>query len=117
MKKIKISGFTLAAMLIGIAFSSFTASDAPKTGNGSLVTTWFKFQGSTSSLSQIQDYNNYMYEDGLPCAGSSKVCAVETQGIASPGEKSTSPFSTALKSKLSQVFNHTATYGDISQQP
>lgn len=117
MKHLKISMFAVIAIVMGIAASAFTTSKEVNSSNGSLTTTWFKFTGDPTNLSQIQDYTKYSYVDGQPCSGSNLICAVQTNGVASMGQHPSAPFSSTLKTELSKEFNHTGSYLDISQKP
>jgi|GEM_PF-1918049 len=117
MKKFKISMFALIAIVMGIAASAFT-SPAIHSNKKPLVTTWFQFMGSDpTNVGQVQNYLNYQYVNGSPCSGSSKICAVDVDGIASPGQNPSNAFSPTLKSELQNVILHGNSYGDISKKP
>lgn len=117
MKHLKISMFAVVAIVMGIAASAFTSSKSVNFGKEPLTYTWFKFTGDPTNLSQIQDYTNYSYVNGLPCSGSNLICAVEANGTASMGQHPSAPFSSTLKTELANEFNHTGSYPDISQKP
>ncbi len=118
MKRLKISTFAVIAIIMGIAASAFTSSKVINPSKGPLAFTWFQFMGSDpNNLSQVQNYLNYNYQTGLPCSGSSKICAVETNGTATVGQHPSSAFSTTLKNELSDVINNGGSYADISKKP
>ena len=115
MKHFKMSMFAVIAIVMGIAGSAFTNNKAVKV-KSTLNTGWFQFMGDPTNLSEIQDNAKYSYEGGIPCSGSAEVCAVQTTGVLSTGNHPDA-FSNDLKSRLSEVYNQTSTYADISQEP
>jgi len=76
MKKFQVSIFAVIAIVMGIAASAFTAQKPAKVQHPS-TTTWFKFMGDPSNLTELQDNTEYSYADGLPCSGQDVICAVE----------------------------------------
>jgi hypothetical protein len=117
MKHLKISIVAVVAIVMGIAASAFTSKkivkdEAPET------MTWFQFTGSDpTNVAQVQNYLNYSYTDGQPCSGlTNKICAVEANGVASPGQHPSSAFSSTLKSELQDVIDNGSTYPDITQR-
>ncbi|HXS55665.1 MAG TPA: hypothetical protein VN726_06050 [Hanamia sp.] len=117
MKKFKISMIAVFAIVMGIAASAFTSS--PVNSNMKpLTTTWFQFMGSDpTNVADVQNYQNYSYVNGLPCSGSSRICAVQVDGPTTPGAQPSSAFSSTLKSELQNVILHGNSYGDISKKP
>jgi hypothetical protein len=103
MKKFKISMIAVVAIVMGIAVSAFTAQK-PAKANHPLTTTWFKFMGDPSNLSQLKDNTEYSYVDGLPCSGQDIICAVQYTGNATVGSHP-DPFSSAFQSRITNVYN------------
>lgn len=116
MKHFKISMFAVIAIVMGIAASAFTTSKADNPDKGKVLTNWYQFMGDPTILSEVQDYTKYSYEGGTACSGSDLVCAVKTTG-AITAHHQPDAFSNDLKARLSEVFNQTSTYSDISQEP
>lgn len=117
MKKFKISVFAVIAIVMGIAASAFTSPNF-HSNKKPLVITWFQFMGSDpTNVADVQNYMNYQYVNGSPCSGSSKICAVDVNGIASSGQHPSNAFSSTLKNELQNVILHGNSYGDISKKP
>ncbi|KAA9038741.1 hypothetical protein FW778_14450 [Ginsengibacter hankyongi] len=116
MKRLKISMFALFAIVLGIAASAFTSRHETSVKKGPETIAWFQFMGDPTSLAQVKDNTEYQYQGGLPCSGSNAICAVQTNGVATSGHNP-DPFSSTLKTELTNVFNGTNTYADISQEP
>ena len=107
----------MVAIILAVAGSAFTAHKTVVSANSPNTTAWFTFMGSDpTDLSQVQDNTNYTYVSGLPCSGSSKICAVQTSGVASSGHQP-DPFTSTLKTELQNVINSGTSYPDISKKP
>jgi len=103
MKKIKVSIFAVIAIIMGIAASAFTAQKPAKVQHPS-TTTWFKFMGDPSNLSQLKDNTEYSYVDGQPCPGQDVICAVQYTGNSTAGSHP-DPFSSSFQSRITNVYN------------
>ena len=104
MKRLKISTFALIAIIMGIASSAFTAQKQIKANNHPLTTTWFKFMGDPTNLTQLKDNTEYSYVDGLACSGQAVICAVLYTGAAASGQHPDA-FSSAFKTRITNVYN------------
>jgi hypothetical protein len=103
MKHLKISMIAVLAIIMGIAASAFTTSNGKSPDKGKLTIAWFQFMGSDpTDVSQVQDNTNYSYVNGLPCSGSNRICAVNTDGVASQNGQPDA-FSQTLKDELQGV--------------
>lgn len=94
----------VVAIVMGIAASAFTSVHSSKADSPSTMT-WFQFTGSDpTDLAQVQNYLNYSYTNGQACSGSTtKICAVQVDGQATPGQHPASAFSTTLKNEIKDV--------------
>lgn len=114
MKRIKISRIAVIALVMGIAASAFT-NQKPSLERQS--TNWYKFVGTSYTLQNVLDHDQYEYVPSQPCSGSSAICGVETEG---PSMEDASPdeFTTDLKNRLTSVFNTPSNnpYSDIVQE-
>ena len=102
MKSLKLSLVAIAAMLIGICSSAFTAPD-----NSKLVDEWFIYDG-TGSLTDISNYN---YSGSIAsCNAHAQMCAFKGQRQAAPNQNLPTPASfnsakTASSSFTAEVAN------------
>ena len=104
MKRIKVSILALVAIVMAIAASAFTTQTNVRTNKHPLTTTWFKFMGDPTNLSQLKDNTEYAYVDGLACSGQDVICAVLYTGTPAPGQHPDA-FSSSFKSRINNVYN------------
>jgi|GEM_PF-6166623 len=96
MKSLKISLVAIAAMLIGICSSAFTAPDHSK-----LVDDWFLYDGSGS----LTDINNYSYSGSIAsCNAHVRMCAFKGQRQAAPNQNLPTPASFSSAQSASSNF-------------
>jgi hypothetical protein len=96
MKRLKISFVALAAMLIGICSSAFTAP-----GSSKLADDWFLYDGSGS----VTDINNYNYTGSIAsCNSNVRMCAFKGQRQAAPNQHLPTPASLSSASSASSSF-------------
>lgn len=79
MKKMRISVLAVAALLLGVIGSAFTA---PKAEKNTLLDGWFKYNGGTKTLPSNYTY----YGTSEPCDDIVKYCAMKGDRQASPNQ-------------------------------